>query len=99
LFGLGGFLRMQSLQGAPALQTPVFLALFLAPVYVPLDLLTGWIEFVARINPATALLDAGRGLIAGAPEKVALAFGVAVALIAVLSVFALRGLRKAEAPA
>ena len=29
------------------MQLPVFLLLFFAPVYVPLDLLTGWIETVA----------------------------------------------------
>jgi hypothetical protein len=47
------------------MQTPVFLLLFLAPVYVPLGLLKGWIHAVASINPATAFLDAGRGLISG----------------------------------
>jgi len=52
---------------------PVFVLLFLAPVYVPLPLLTGWIHDVARLNPATVVLEAGRGLLAGSPVKVGLA--------------------------
>ena len=60
------------------MQTPVFLILFLAPVYVPLDLLSGWIHAVASVNPATALLKAGRGLISGEPGDVALGFACAV---------------------
>lgn len=52
--------RFRSIQAGPLMQTPVFLLLFLAPVYVPLSLLKGWIHSVASINPATAFLDAGR---------------------------------------
>jgi ABC-2 type transport system permease protein len=79
------------------MQIPVFLSLFLAPVYVPLDLLEGWIKAVASVNPATALLEAGRGFIAGEPTGVVLAFVVVVGLGAVLAVWALTGLRRAEA--
>ena len=32
------------------MQTPVFLLLFFAPVYVPLALLEGWIEVNAKLN-------------------------------------------------
>jgi ABC-2 type transport system permease protein len=39
--------------------------LFLAPVYVPIGLLQGWIHAVARYNPVTVTLEAGRGLLAG----------------------------------
>ena len=53
--------RFRSIQAGPLMQTPLFLILFLAPVYVPLTLLKGWIHSVASINPATAFLDAGRG--------------------------------------
>ena len=63
------------------MQMPVFLLLFFAPVYVPLDLLSGWIETVATLNPITYVLEAGRSLIAGDPTEVALAFGVAFALV------------------
>ena len=78
------------------MQTPVFLLLFLAPVYVPLGLLKGWIHSVASVNPATAFLDAGRGLISGAHDHTLLAFACALALIGAFSVWLLTGLRSAE---
>jgi ABC-type multidrug transport system permease subunit len=88
--------RFRSIQAGPLMQTPVFLILFLAPVYVPLGLLKGWIHAVASVNPATAFLDAGRGLISGAHNHTALAFVCAIALILLFSVWLLRGLRAAE---
>ena len=99
LFGLGMALRFQSVQAAPALQIPVFLILFLAPVYVPVDLLDGWIKAVAQVNPATPLLEAGRAFLAGEPVKVGLAFAAGAALVALFAVWAVRSLRRAEAPA
>ena len=78
------------------MQMPVFIILFLAPVYVPQELLTGWIEPVAKVNPVTALLDGARSLLAGEPTGLLLAYGVAFSLIAVMAVWAMRGLRKAE---
>jgi hypothetical protein len=42
------------------MQVPVFLTLFLAPVYVPLELLGGWVHTAAQLNPLTAVL-AGLG--------------------------------------
>jgi ABC-2 type transport system permease protein len=74
----------------------VFLILFLAPVYVPLKLLSGWIHGVASVNPTTVLLEAGRGFISGRPTSVALAFGAALALALVFAVWARGGLRSAE---
>jgi ABC-type multidrug transport system permease subunit len=74
----------------------VFLFLFLSPVYAPRDLLAGWIHSVANVNPATALLEAGRGLIAGLPADVWLAYGVAVGLALLFAAWALRGMRSAE---
>lgn len=97
LWSAGIALRARTIQAGPAMQTPVFLLLFLAPVYVPLDVLQGWIHAVARFNPATYLLEAGRGLIAGQPEVLGLAFGLVLAMLAGLALWALRGLRKAEA--
>ena len=47
------------------MQMPVFLILFFAPVYVPLALLTGWIETVATLNPITYVLEAVRSMLAG----------------------------------
>jgi len=88
--------RFRSIQAGPLMQTPVFLILFLAPVYVPLGLLKGWIHTVASVNPATAFLDAGRGLISGAQEHTGLGFACAGALVLVFAVWTLLGLRAAE---
>jgi ABC-2 type transport system permease protein len=97
LFAAGVMTRMRTLQAAPAMQLPVFFILMTSPVYVPRALLQGWIETVSQVNPATPIIEAGRSLMAGDPFHVALAFAAAVGLAAALSVFARRGLRKAEA--
>jgi ABC-2 type transport system permease protein len=88
--------RFRSIQAGPLMQTPVFLLLSLAPVYVPLGLLKGWIHSVASINPATAFLDAGRGLISGVHDHTLLAFACALALIVLFGAWLLTGLRSAE---
>jgi ABC-2 type transport system permease protein len=97
LWATGVALRFRTIQAGPMMQIPVFLVLFLAPVYVPLDLLSGWIHTLASINPATALLEAGRGFISGEPTRIALAFAAAAALALAFAVWAVRGLRRAEA--
>jgi ABC-2 type transport system permease protein len=97
LFAAGMMTRMRTLQAAPAMQLPVFLILMTSPVYVPRALLQGWIESVSQVNPATPIIEAGRGLMAGDPFHVALAFAAAGGLAVALSVFARRGLGKAEA--
>ncbi|MDQ3890177.1 MAG: ABC transporter permease [Actinomycetota bacterium] len=97
LWATGVAMRLRTMQAGPLMQIPVFLALFFAPVYVPLSLLDGWIHAVASVNPLTAVLEAGRGLLAGAPTEIAVAFGTAFALALAFSAWALRGLRKAEA--
>jgi ABC-2 type transport system permease protein len=97
LFAAGMMTRMRTLQAAPAMQLPVFLVLMTAPVYVPRNLLQGWIETASKFNPMTAVVEAGRGLMAGDPFHVLLAFAAAAGGVALLAVFARRGLRKAEA--
>jgi ABC-2 type transport system permease protein len=97
LFAAGMMTRLRTLQAAPAMQLPLFMILMTAPVYVPRALLQGWIATVTKVNPMTAILEAGRGLMAGGPFHVLLAFAAATGLALLLSVFAVRGLRKAEA--
>jgi ABC-2 type transport system permease protein len=96
LWASGVAMRLRTIQAGPVMQLPVFLALFFAPVYVPLHLLSGWLEAVASVNPVTHLLEAGRSLVAGTPSDVALAFLIAAGLAFLLSLWALRGLRAAE---
>jgi ABC-2 type transport system permease protein len=97
-FWAGGIaMRFRTIQAAPLMQMPVFLVLFFAPVYVPLELLEGWIEGVASVNPLTYILETGRGFIAGDPPHVAGAFALAIALGVLFWTWAFLGLRKAEA--
>jgi ABC-2 type transport system permease protein len=92
--GIAMFLRTE--QAGPLIQMPVFVALFLAPVYVPLSLLTGWVHAVSRLNPTTAVIESGRGLLAGSPVKVVLSFALLAAGAAVLALLARGGLASAE---
>jgi ABC-2 type transport system permease protein len=97
MWAAGVAMRVRSIQGGPLMQFPVFLILFLAPVYVPLSLLSGWIHAVASVNPVTALLEAGRGFISGEPVVVALSFALAITLPFLFALWARSGLRRAEA--
>ena len=97
LWASGVALRVRSIQGGPLMQLPVFLILFLAPVYVPLSLLSGWIHAVASVNPVTALLEAGRGFISGDPTVIGLAFALGIVLPIVFALWSRGGLRRAEA--
>jgi ABC-2 type transport system permease protein len=97
LWSAGVAMRLRTMQAGPVMQMPVFLVLFLAPVYVPLSLLEGWLHALAVINPLTRVLEAGRGLLAGEPTEVGVAFGAAAALAVLFALWAVRGLRRAEA--
>jgi ABC-2 type transport system permease protein len=92
--GVAMFLRTE--QAGALIQMPVFVLLFLAPVYVPITLLEGWIHDVARLNPVTTVLESGRGLLAGSPVKVALAFAGLLVAGLIMGTFARLGLASAE---
>ena len=96
LWGAGMAMRVRSAQAGPLMQLPIFLLIFLAPVFVPLDLIEGWLHPVASVNPLTTLLAAARSLLAGSTAHVLVAFTVAFGLAAALSLWALRGLASAE---
>ena len=97
LWATGVAMRLRTQQAAPVMQMPVFLLLFFAPVYVPLDLLQGWIHGVASVNPITPLLESGRGFISGEPVLALVAFAIVAGLISGFCFWAVRGLRSAEA--
>ena len=96
LWAAGVALRLRSQQAGPIMQLPIFLLIFLAPVFVPLELLQGWVHAVASINPFTPLLEAARSLLAGDTHGVALAFAIVIPLALLFVLWALRGLRIAE---
>jgi ABC-type multidrug transport system permease subunit len=95
LWAAGVALRLRSTQAGPIMQFPIFLLIFLAPVFVPLDLLQGWIHDVASVNPFTAFLEAARSLLAGDETGVLLAFGIALPLVGAFALWAVTGLRAA----
>ncbi len=97
LFSAGMAMRLRTMQAGPLIQLPAFLLMMTSPVYVPRDLLQGWVAAVADFNPITAMLEAGRGLVIGAPADAALAIGVSGGLIGLMAVWSLRGLHAAEA--
>jgi ABC-2 type transport system permease protein len=97
MWSAGVAMRLRTIQAGPVMQMPVFIILFLAPVYVPLNLLSGWIHAVAKINPFTALVEGGRDLISGQSFDPVLVYGVAAALLLFFVVWAVTGLRRAEA--
>jgi ABC-2 type transport system permease protein len=96
MWAAGVALRLRTIQAGPAMQMPVFILLFLAPVYVPLTLLKGWLEGVAKLNPFTALLEGGRDLISGQAVHPLLVYGLALALALAFMTWGVRGMRRAE---
>jgi ABC-2 type transport system permease protein len=96
LFGAGVAMLMRTQQAGPVIRTPIFMVLFLAPVFVPLNLLQGWLETIARLNPFTTILDAARGFLAGEPTNSLPAYAIGFALVLAFALWALFGLRRAE---
>jgi ABC-2 type transport system permease protein len=90
-------MRFRTLQAAPLIQLPAFLIIMTAPVYVPRNLIQGWVSSVADFNPMTAMLETGRSLIIGAPAETLTALAIAAGLILVMLNWARTGLRRAEA--
>ena len=96
LYGTGLALRLQTRQAGALVLIPVFMAIFLTPVFTPREDLTGWLKTAAGLNPITYPMEAGRGFLAGDPTGVGLAFAMAGGLVVFFTVFATRGMRKAE---
>jgi ABC-type multidrug transport system permease subunit len=96
LFATGVAMRLRTMQAGPAIQMPAFLLLFLAPVWVPYDLLVGWVAAAAAVNPVTLVLEAVRGFLEGDPARVLPAFAVLLLLLSVTLLWARGGLRSAE---
>ncbi|MGH2730948.1 MAG: ABC transporter permease [Actinomycetota bacterium] len=95
-WALGLALRFKTQQAAPLMQTGVFLTVFLSTAQMPLNLLTGWLHDVARFNPMTNVLELARqgflGEVTWANTWPGL--GALAGMIAVLGLFAFRGMQK-----
>jgi ABC-2 type transport system permease protein len=95
LWATGMSLRLRSVQAAPLVQMPSFLAFYLAPAFAPLPLLAGWLHVAAVVNPFSFLIGAGRDLLAGRSGQVGPAVLITAALIVLLYLWAASGLRRA----
>jgi len=96
LWCCGVALRARSLRSGPLMHTPILLIMFLTPVYVPAALLGGWLRDAAAANPFSDVVEASRSILAGGSDQVAAALALFAAVIALLCVWTLRGLRQAE---
>jgi ABC-type multidrug transport system permease subunit len=50
-------LKFRTQAAAPLMQAGVFMAVLFTTSYAPQELLTGWLEVVARLNPVTLVLE------------------------------------------
>jgi ABC-2 type transport system permease protein len=96
LYGAGIALRFQSTAAGSLIFIPVFMLLFLTPLFAPRDQISGWLRTAADVNPLTAPIEAGRGFLADDPVRVGAAFGTAGGLVVAFAVWAALGMRKAE---
>jgi len=105
LWALGLVYRVQSTNVGPLVQVGIFMAIFLSTAQVPISAMSGWLPAVARVNPMTNVLRMSRAGFVPDQLNPPAGFGVGwaemwpglVALagtIVVLSVFALRGMRR-----
>ncbi len=89
-------LKFKSQSAAPLMQAGMLVLILTTTAYAPLALLTGWLQEVARYNPATQIVDAARQGFVGPvtwgetwPGLLAL-----VGFVAVLTALAMRGMRR-----
>jgi ABC-type multidrug transport system permease subunit len=96
-YGVTLALKFRTQAAAPLMQAGVFMAVLFTTAYAPQELLTGWLEVVARLNPVTLVLETVRQGFVGEvtwadtwPGLLALA-GIGVVVVTL----AMRGLRSA----
>ena len=86
LFGTGVAMRLRTMQAGPAdPDAGVPAAVPRARSGCRYDLLTGWVQAAAAVNPVTLVLETERGFLVGDPTKVLPAFAVVLLLVAVIA--------------
>jgi ABC-2 type transport system permease protein len=74
--GLSIALRTGSVQAAQAGFLIFFPLLFLSPAFAPKEVFSGWLEFLATINPVTYVLEGLRSLVLDGWERDRLAYAL-----------------------
>ena len=89
-------LKFRTQSAAPLMQAGMFIAVLCTTAYAPLDLLSGWLQEVARYNPVTQAIEAARQGFVGDVTWADTwpGFVVLIGLGIVLSWFALRGMER-----
>jgi ABC-type multidrug transport system permease subunit len=89
-------LHYRSQTAAPLMQAGMFLVILTTTAFAPLDLLQGWLQTVAEINPVTQVVDAARQGFVGEVSwsQTWPALLVIAALVLLLGALALRELRR-----
>ncbi len=64
---------------------------------MPQDLLASWVEKVSAVNPISPIVESSRNLIAGSFDGLLLAFLCGGGLILLFGIWAVSGMRRAEA--
>lgn len=94
-WGVALALRFRSQSAAPLMQAGVFVLILTTTAYAPLELLTGWLQEVARYNPLTQVVEAVRqGFIGEGVTWVETWPGILAlaGMLAILGAVALRGM-------
>lgn len=93
-WGIGLALRIRSMKSAPLVQVGLFASIFVSTAQVPLEVMTGWLKAVARVNPTTYILELARQGFIGDVRWETTWRGLLALVIGVagLTAFALRGL-------
>ena len=102
-WGLGLAFRFQDMRGAAIMQMSIFLTMFLSTAQVPLNVMTGWLHTVARINPITNIFRLSRSgwVNANDPEYMSWSnnYGGLIAIVALGAltlIFALQSLQEID---
>lgn len=95
-WGIAIALKFKSQSAAPLMQAGMLTLLLTTTAYAPQELLTGWLEAVAQVNPATPIVEMARqGFVTEVTWSETWPGVVAViGMVVVLGALALRGMRK-----
>jgi len=95
-WGVALALKFKTQSAAPLMQAGMLVLILTTTAYAPQELLTGWLAEVARINPATQVVEMARQGFVGTVTWGGTWPGIVtlVGMIALLGAWALRGMRR-----